>query len=209
MKYLFFALLVTSIIACQDSSEPKAKKTKSEVVAEANSEEIVNQEFWNRLSKLKGKAFQGKVLEAPEGDDFRGKDLVMHVLDVKEDKIYIPFNVGEKLSRTWILSKTKIGIELKHDHRKEDGSEDEVTMYGGVTPNSGSDDLAMFPADQETADLLPGMATNLWWITVDDEQFTYNLRRIGSPIKFSIGFDLESPIDVPKRSWGWENYEVK
>ena len=54
-------------------------------MAEANSEEIVDHEFWNRLSKLKGKAFRGKVLEAPEGDDFRGKDLVMHVLDVKED----------------------------------------------------------------------------------------------------------------------------
>lgn len=209
MKYLFFVLLVTGIIACQDSSEPKANDTKTEVLAEANSEEIINQEFWNRLSKLKGKAFQGKVLEAPEGDDFREKNLVMHVLDVKENKIYIPFNVGENRSRTWILSKTKNGIQLKHDHRKEDGSEDEVTMYGGVTPNSGSDDLAMFPADQETVDLLPGTATNLWWINVDDEQFTYNLRRIGSPIKFSIGFDLESPIDLPKRSWGWENYKIE
>lgn len=209
MKYLFFAFLVTTMFACQDSSKPKTKKTKTEIVTEENSVKIVNQEFWNRLSKLKGKAFQGKVLEAPEGDDFRGKDLVMHVLDVKDEKIYIPFNVGENRSRTWILSTTKIGIELKHDHRKEDGSEDEVTMYGGVTPNSGYDNLAMFPADQETVDLLPGTATNLWWITVDDEQFTYNLRRIGSPIKFSIGFDLESPIDVPKRSWGWGNYEVE
>jgi len=60
----------------------------------------------------------------------------------------------------------------------------------------------MFPADQETVDLLPGTATNLWWITVDEQQFTYNLRRIGSPIKFSIGFDLESPIEKPELSWG-------
>jgi hypothetical protein len=163
MKYLFFALLVTGIIACQDSSKPKAKKVKTEIVKEANSEEIINQEFWNRLAKLKGKAFQGKVLEASEGDNFRGKDLVMHVLDVKEDKIYIPFNVGENLSRTWILSKTKNGIELKHDHRKED----EVTMYGGVTPNSDSDDLAMFPADQETADLLRHYRFNLVYFMVD------------------------------------------
>jgi hypothetical protein len=85
----------------------------------------------------------------------------MSMLDITEDKIYIPFNVGENRSRTWMLSNIEIGIELKHDHRKEDGSEDEVTMCGGVTPNSGSDDLAMFPGDQETADLSPGTAINI------------------------------------------------
>jgi hypothetical protein len=49
-------------------------------------------------------------------------------------------------------------------------------MYGGVTPNSGSDIL--------------------WRISVDDGQFTYSLRRTGLAIKFFKGFDLESPIDV-------------
>lgn len=173
----------------------------------SRSEEKINNEFWNRLVKLKGKTFQGEVIAAPEGDDFRGKKLVMHVLDAKEDTIYIPFNVGENRSRTWILTKTDKGIQLKHDHRKEDGSDDEVTMYGGTTPNSGFDEMLMFPADQETVDLLPKAAGNLWWISVDDKQFTYNLRRIGSSFKFSIGFDLETPIDTPERSWGWEDYE--
>lgn len=213
MKYLFITLLSISLLACQ-TSEDKDKETKTtdaetEIGAVSNSEEIINKEFWNRLTKLKGKTFQGEVIEAPEGDDFTGKKLVMHVLDVKEDTIYIPFNVGENRSRTWILTKTDKGIQLKHDHRHEDGSDDDVTMYGGTTPNTGFDGLAMFPADQETVDLLPRTATNLWWITVDEKQYTYNLQRIGSNTKYSIGFDLESPIDTPERSWGWESYDVE
>jgi hypothetical protein len=208
MKHVLITLFTVALVSCQSPTENQTTEPETEVAAVSNSEEKVNLEFWNRLANLKGKAFKGEVLEAPEGDDFRGKKLVMQVLDVKKDTIYIPFNVGENRSRTWILTKTKNGIQLKHDHRQEDGKEDEVTMYGGVTPNTGFDGLAMFPADQETVDLLPGTATNLWWITVDEQQFTYNLRRIGSPIKFSIGFDLESPIEKPELSWGWENYEV-
>lgn len=211
MKFIFITLLAFTLFSCQNSTDKEKENLAAEPETEAASisAERINSNFWNRLAKLKGKSFQGEVLEAPEGDDFRGKKLVMHILDVKKDTIYIPFNVGDNLSRTWILTKTDKGIQLKHDHRKVDGSEDEVTMYGGVTPNTGFDGLAMFPADQETVDLLPSTATNLWWITVDEKQFTYNLRRIGSPVKFSIGFDLESPIDTPQPSWGWENYVVE
>ena len=211
MKYLLVTCVALSLFACQTPTEKKNETQTNETLSKDGtvSRETVNQEFWNRLAKLKGSSFEGEVLEAPEGDDFRGKQLVMHVLDVKEDTIYIPFNVGDNLSRTWILTKTDEGIQLKHDHRNEDGSDDEVTMYGGVTPNTGFDGLAIFPADQETVDLLPRTATNMWWITVDDEQFTYNLRRIGSTTQFSIGFDLKTPVETPERSWGWENYEVK
>ncbi len=56
MKYLFFAFLVTTMFACQDSSKPKTRKAKTEIVMEENSVKIVNQEFWNRLSN-KRKSF--------------------------------------------------------------------------------------------------------------------------------------------------------
>ena len=210
MKYLFITCMALGLFACQTSTKDEGTIKIDEVISKAKAvaSETVNQKFWNRLAKLKGQSFQGEVLEAPEGDDFRGKQLVMHVLDVKEDTIYIPFNVGDNLSRTWILAKTEAGIQLKHDHRNEDGSDDEVTMYGGVAPNTGFDTLVMFPADQETVDLLPRTATNVWWISVDDKQFTYNLRRMGSATQFSIGFDLERPVETPSRSWGWEDYKL-
>ncbi|EIM73908.1 secreted protein [Nitritalea halalkaliphila LW7] len=138
--------------------------------------------FWERLSQHCGKTFAGEVT-TPMGpnDQFAGKTLVMHVRSCDPERITIPFFVGEDKSRTWVLTREAGGrIKLKHDHRHEDGSEDEITQYGGVSANTGMAGLQFFPADQETADLIPYAANNVWWITVDDKSFTYNLRRVGA-----------------------------
>src|SRR5690606_1879688 len=150
-------------------------------------------------------AFEGQVVEALENDDFRGKKLVMHVRSCEKNVIKIPFFVGEDKSRTWVLTKKEGRIELKHDHRHEDGTEDEVTMYGGTASNHGLAELQVFPADQETADLLPLAASNVWWITLDENTFTYNLRRIGTDRYFSVSFDLSKPVATPAAPWEWDN----
>ena len=163
-------------------------------------------QFWDALSKHCGKAFEGKIVSAPAGDDFRDKRLVMHVLSCSTDKILIPFNVGDDRSRTWVLTLKNGIIELKHDHRHADGASDKITMYGGSTSNSGLPTLAMFPADEETATMIPAAATNVWWITINENVFTYNLRRIGTDRFFSVSFDLTTEIETPEASWGWEDY---
>lgn len=140
------------------------------------------QKFWNTLKTHCDNSYKGKVIEAPENDDFRGKELIMHVRSCEENTIKIPFFVGEDKSRTWVLTLKNNRIQLKHDHRHEDGSEDDVTQYGGTTTNPGLENLQMFPADQETATLLPLAATNIWWITIEETTFSYNLRRHRSPI---------------------------
>ncbi|MFD0796032.1 hypothetical protein ACFQZJ_01055 [Maribacter chungangensis] len=165
-------------------------------------------QFWNRLKNHCGKTYEGKIVNAPAGDDFYGKRLVMHVLSWQEDEILIPFNVGDNRSRTWVLKYKNERIELKHDHRHEDGTSDKVTMYGGTTSNDGLPGLAVFPADEETATIIPAAATNVWWITLDETSFTYNLRRIGTDRFFSVSFDLTTEIEQPKPSWGWEDYKV-
>ncbi len=163
------------------------------------------QEFFNNIKKHLGKAYEGVITEGErEGDSFSGKRLVMHVRECEGNKLYIPFFVGENKSRTWILTLENDRILLKHDHRKEDGSDDEVTMYGGWTPNTGSANMQMFPADQFTRDLLDHAAYNVWWITIDDTKYTYNLRRIGSPRVFSVSFDLTKEVETPDAPWGWE-----
>lgn len=164
-------------------------------------------QFWRTLNKHCGKTFEGKIISAPAGDDFRDKRLVMHVLSCSDNTILIPFNVGDDRSRTWVLTYTNGSIELKHDHRHEDGALDKITMYGGRTSNSGLPTLAMFPADEETAKIIPAAATNVWWITVDDKAFTYNLRRIGTERFFSVSFDLTNEVETPEASWGWEDYK--
>ena len=166
-----------------------------------------NEVFWRELQKICGKAFSGAVAAAPAEDQtFKGKTLVMHVRSCEKDRIRIPFFVGEDRSRTWVLTQRENRILLKHDHRHQDGTPDRVTMYGGLTTNSGTSILQMFPADQETVNTIPAAATNVWWIDlVPGEHFTYNLRRMGTDRYFSIRFDLKTPVKTPDAPWGWKD----
>ena len=160
--------------------------------------------FWNQLQQHCGKSYKGTITRGMGNDDFDGKKLIMHVRSCEENEIKIPFFVGENKSRTWILRLNDNKIELKHDHRKPDGSEDKITQYGGTASNTGLANIQVFPADDETAELLPPAATNVWWISLDDEIFSYNLKRMGAKTNFCVEFDLSNPIKTPDAPWGWE-----
>ena len=163
------------------------------------------EQFWNSLQNLCGKSFEGS-LTLPENDEqFGGKQLIMHVRSCNDSIIKIPFFVGDDKSRTWVLTYNKGRILLKHDHRHEDGSKDEITMYGGKTTNSGQAAIQIFPADEETTNLIPEASTNVWWITLNDKEFTYNLRRLGTPRVFRVVFDITKTIKMPEAPWGWNN----
>lgn len=160
-------------------------------------------QFWNNLQSHCGKTYQG-ILALPEEDkDFGGKKLVMHVRSCNDTEIKIPFFVGDDKSRTWILTYENNRIALKHDHRHEDGTEDVVNFYGGITTNPGKDGIQIFSADAHTQELIPGAATNVWWITIDDSKFTYNLRRLDTERVFKVVMDISKPIETPEAPWGW------
>ncbi|MFV8392322.1 hypothetical protein [Flavobacterium sp. LB2P6] len=162
-------------------------------------------QFWENLQKQCGKSFEGDVKVGAANDTFRDKKLLMHVRNCDENTIRIPFFVGEDQSRTWVLTYKNDRIQLKHDHHHEDGSEDKVTQYGGTTSNSGTSTLQFFPADQETSDLIPNASANVWWITLDETSFTYNLRRIGSDRLFTVKFDITQAVPTPSAPWGWKD----
>lgn len=194
MKYVSTLAVMLLTISClfAQSSEESTK--------------VPSQEFWDALTSRCGKTYEGFITQGAKiGDGFTGEKLIMHIRKCGADKIYIPFNVGDNLSRTWILHKDEKGhIELKHDHRHEDGSDDETTMYGGRSTTVGLNDIQVFPADVETQKLIPAAATNVWWMTIDDKFFTYNLRRLGTGRVFKVVFDLSKEMPKPKDSWGWE-----
>lgn len=173
-----------------------------------------NDVFWDELKKLCGKAFAGTIdTDTSNSPDFAGKALVMHVRSCEKDRIRIPFFVGEDKSRTWVLTRKKGRIELKHDHRHEDGKPDKVTMYGGTTNNGGEAIRQFFPADEQTtkvvappADDAPSAAANVWWIElVPGQHYSYNLRRLGRDRLFSVKFDVTKEIVPPTAPWGWKD----
>lgn len=198
MTRIFTFLILIGLASCHSTSKTNTSSQHS------NS----NQEkFWQSLQELCGKAYYGTVVAAPANDTvFKNKTLLMHVRSCEPGRIRIPFFVGEDRSRTWVFVNAKDKLSLKHDHRHKDGTPDSITLYGGLTANTGMATLQMFPADQETTNILPLAATNVWWVeVVPGKYFSYNLRRMGTERFFSIRFDLATPVNLPEAPWGWKD----
>lgn len=174
-------------------------------VAMAESENVASDVFWETLQTHCGNAYAGKLAEGQDRPEFAG-DMVMHVKTCSDNEIKIPFFVGDDLSRTWILTRDENNlIQLKHDHRNEDGTEEEINFYGGKSTNTGHENFQFFPADPATAAMIPQAASNVWWIELNNAQYTYNLKRIASENPpFRVEFDLTTPIETPADPWGWE-----
>jgi hypothetical protein len=164
--------------------------------------------FFERLSALCGKAFEGRVASPPVEADaaFAGKRLVMHVRNCSKDELRIPFHVGDDRSRTWVVTRTGAGLRLKHDHRHEDGREDALTQYGGDTVGAGTADRQEFPADRFSKDMFVRQdravsVPNVWAMEVHPGRtFGYELRRPGR--FFRVDFDLTKPVAPPPPPWG-------
>lgn len=162
--------------------------------------------FFDALRRHCGKAFVGKVsVDNPASPGFEGR-LVMHVRKCTDSQLQIPFHVGEDRSRTWLVSKTGSGLQLKHDHRHKDGSSDKSTMYGGHTLDAGWATAQSFPADQYSKELFtaagnPQSNGNTWQMYIYPERFTYRLTREGR--EFRVDFDLSKPVAPPPAPWGY------
>lgn len=145
------------------------------------------QAFFQRLLSLCGQTLDGRIVSPPVAADadFAGKRLVMHVRDCSPQEIRIPFHVGDDRSRTWVVTRTGSGLQLKHDHRHDDGSEDKLSQYGGVTTTPGTARRQEFPADDFSRELfvrenIPQSVPNVWAMEVEPPSyFAYELRRPG------------------------------
>jgi len=171
------------------------------LLAGCSASEIVSQSaqktFTNMLAAHCGKSFSGQTIFPSDGTDpFAGKALVMQIQSCNDTEIRIPFSVGKDRSRTWVLTKTAKGLQLKHDHRHEDGTPDKITMYGGVSTQANDALEQRFPADTYTAELLPAAATNEWTMAIspDGKTFSYILKRDGK-LRYQADFDFTKPLN--------------
>ena len=149
----------------------------------------------DQLLAMCGKTLEGRIVSppVPADADFVGKRLVMHVRDCSPTEMRIPFHVGDDRSRTWVITRTSTGLQLKHDHRHQDGTEDKLSQYGGETVTPGTARRQEFPADQLSKDLfvrenIPQSTANVWAMEVAAPGFfAYELRRPNRYFRVEFG----------------------
>jgi hypothetical protein len=196
---IFLASLAAAfaLTACNDQPEPPAAEP------EVNPQQV----WWDRMQELCGQAFAGEMVSYDEEMDtgWLDVDVIMHVRECSETEIRIPLHVGENRSRTWVLTRTVDGIQLKHDHRYPDGSEETMSQYGGTTVDSGTESRQEFPAGDFSKALFeaenhPDGLDNTWAMEIHaGERFSYQLFRFNRD--FQGNFDLSNPVDAPPPPW--------
>ena len=194
------ATLVVALAGCASAPAPEATVAPADV-------------FLASIASHCGKSYAGKIVanepKPATPDAFEGKSLVMHVRGCAEpvQRIEIPFHVGDDHSRTWILVRTDAGLQLKHDHRHEDGTPDASTMYGGDTVDAGSAARQAFPVDAESIAMfkregLNASVENTWAMEIHPTMFAYELSRPNGR-RFRVEFDLTAQAGTPPTPWGW------
>lgn len=167
-------------------------------------------QFLSAIAAMCGNAYGGRIVAndpVQPNDAFEGQTLVMHVRTCEPGRVLVPFHVGEDRSRTWVLTLQGGRIRLKHDHRHQDGTEDELTQYGGDSTADGTATRQEFPVDQFSIDLFTRTNrtvsnTNTWAMEVHPgRMFAYELSRPGR--MFRVEFDLTKTVPSPPAPWGY------
>jgi len=198
-KTLITSILVVALVGAACGAEAPAPATVQSQAAQ----------FLSAVSAMCGNAYGGRIVAnepATPNDPFVGQALVMHVRTCEPERVLVPFHVGEDRSRTWVLTLHGDRIRLKHDHRHQDGTEDELTQYGGDSTGPGTANRQEFPVDQFSIDLFTRTNrtvsnTNTWAMEVHPgRMFAYELSRPGRT--FRVEFDLTKTVPVPPAPWG-------
>jgi len=165
------------------------------------------EQFYARLRALCGHAYEGRLVSSGAADrEMAAARLVIQVRSCSDERLAIPFHVGNDHGRVWIVSRTPAGLHLSHEHYRADGSEEPVSGYGGDSDGPGNPRRQTFPADQASRDLFvrqdaPASITNVWAIEiVPGRLLAYELRRPGR--FFRAEFDLSRPAAAPPPPWG-------
>jgi hypothetical protein len=164
--------------------------------------------WWAAMARHCGQAFEGRIARRPAEDElFRGDEvLTVHFLECEPGRMKLPFHVEENRSRTWILTRTTAGIDLRHDHRHRDGSPEPDSWYGAHTQAEGTAGRQEFLREREGAGEGPsegedGPVTG-WAIEIlPGDRYTYGTIRDGE-WRYRLDFDLSAPVEAPPPPWG-------
>ncbi len=184
--------LILILAACAEPGQRTGSETEKPDVYKSE----VHQQFVKNLVSLCGQSFEGaETYTLPERENWQGKRLVMEVIRCDMDTLHISLAVDENRSRTWMFMAEDGRLRFRHDHRHEDGTPEEVTMYGGYANDEGSALVQYFPADDYTCELIDYACKNQWIVRLseDKETFSYILKLDGV-MRFQADFDLTQPL---------------
>jgi hypothetical protein len=165
--------------------------------------------FLQHLRAHCGRAFSGRLTLEPPGDDMLTgtEQLIVHFRECGADTVRVPFHIEKEASsswdrsRTWVFFRVNGGLELRHDHRREDGTPEESTWYGGRTRDVGTANRQEFVYEERRA----ADGSVLGWRVeiVPGERYTYGTIR-GTEWTWRVDFDLTSEVPPPPAPWGHE-----
>ena len=187
-SYLVLLLLIVTFTACSTENQPYDL-------------------FFEQLAEHCGNAYPGSLTLEPERDEMlTGSEmLIVHFRECDENQLKVPFHIELEeeedwdRSRTWIFTRHDDGLELRHDHRNQDGSDDEVTMYGGFSVGDGTAMRQEFQSVErsEETGIFRGWRIEI----VPGDRYTYGTIR-GEEWAWRVDFDLSEPLDeVPPEPW--------
>ena len=160
-------------------------------------EEEPRDRFWQNLQSLCESAAEGALLQAPDEQILPGQRLVVHFWECGDEELRFPLHVDENRSRTWVLIHRGDHLELRHDHRNPDGTEESNTWYGATTLEPGSGNRQEFVTRR-------GEVYGGWAMEIEPGvHFTYGTIRDGE-WRHHLEFDLTTPVDLPPMHWGHE-----
>ncbi len=199
-KFFLLVTLLIMLLSCGQQQVQDKSSEQDDMIDRIESMESdmsdIEKAFLDNLASFCGKSFRGKEsYSAPGRESWADKDFIMHVTVCEPDKVYIPFHLDEDRSRTWMFIAGEQGLRFRHDHRHDDGTPEELTMYGGYADGTGTAYMQKFPADEYTVELLDDVFNREWRviITEDLSALKYQLLYHGELV-FAAEFDLLNPL---------------
>ncbi len=163
--------------------------------------------FWDALRQHCGNAYQGELADAtPYYLPFDDSNVILHIRDCSGSAMHLALHIGDDRSRNLMLTKVEGTLQLKHDHRYEDGNEESVSQYGGKAPKPGLVNRQIFRADAHTTRILPQRYDNFWFLDIMDETtLAYGVHWPTYGHSIRIEFDTSAPVSAPPAPWGFES----
>ncbi len=200
MKIIFlFLIFSASVLSCGQRGQDSKEERDDLIIRVETLESGLSENeraFLDNLAGLCGKSFRGKeTFIAPGRESWADKDFKMHVTVCEDDRVYIPFHLDDDHSRTWMFLAKDQGLRFRHDHRHDDGTPEDLTMYGGYADGAGTEFMQKFPADDYTVELLEDIFNREWRVILAEDLSTleYQLLYHGEVV-FAAEFDLTSPL---------------